>query len=462
MTEAAEYLYALPKFTKKNSLAHTRRLMELLGSPCADRTVIHVAGSNGKGSACNFLYRMLLAGGFSAAMFTSPHLTDIRERFQIDGRMAGEEEFLAAYARVMGAIRELTGSGEPLPTFFETIYAVGMVLFETAHAEYIVLETGLGGRLDATNSFRTPAFTVITQICLEHTEILGDTVGEIAAEKAGILKAGVPVVFAADDAQAAAVIAARAKELGCPAMAVSVCGDGRKSEETAVSLRAYDPGISEIFVRIDKTEADAVDFSVLSDDDKKTTWRVPGCARYQAENAALAVETMRGLRRISRTDVRADREDGGDESCRMTDGILQQGLLEAVWPGRMQEVLPEIWFEGAHNPAGISAFLESARELTAQDPYPPLLLFSMVREKDIAESVRLLRNGMDWDAVAAAEIPGDRGADAGRIAVLFAGSAEVFADCRDAFRAMRDRKREGQKLFCVGSLYLIGNLMEIL
>ncbi len=437
MQEAVDFLYDLPRFTKKNSLAHTRKLMGLLGDPCSDRKVIHVAGSNGKGSVCCFLYHMLLAGGAGAAMFTSPHLVDIRERFQINGALVGEEAFLAAYDRVAGAVRTLVEGGEPHPTFFEYVYAIAMLLFDEAQVDYIILETGLGGRLDATNTFPTPLLSVITPISLEHTAILGDTVEQIAAEKAGILKEGVPVVYAAGDAAAVDVIAARASALGCPA--------------------------TEVSFHIEKIERDAIDFSLSPAYDKKTVWQVSGHALYQAQNAALALETMRVLRRITAegTDETGRQDGEAKKTCRMDDETLQQGLLAAEWPGRMQEVLPGIYFDGAHNPAGIAAFVASARLIAAKDPEPPLLLFAMVGDKDLETTAELLLSGMAWDAVAVTTVPGARGTDAAQTAASFAG-ALVYEDCRDAFFTMQKRKREGQKLFCTGSLYLIGALLEAL
>lgn len=188
MKQAVEFLYGIPKFTKKHSLAHTQHFMELLGNPGNRCKVIHVAGSNGKGSVCCFLYHMLLSEGKTAGLFTSPHLIDVRERFQLNGALCGEDQFLSAYARVKKTAEELERKGLGYPTFFEFIFAMGMVIFEEAGVEYIVLETGLGGRLDATNSVAHPVLCIITSISLEHTEILGDTIAQIAGEKAGIIK----------------------------------------------------------------------------------------------------------------------------------------------------------------------------------------------------------------------------------------------------------------------------------
>lgn len=189
--KAVEYLLSIPKFTKKNSLEHTKELLHILGNPQENMKILHVAGSNGKGSVCMFLDHILRAGGKETGLFTSPHLEDIRERFVINGEMCTKEEFLGAYGEVSEAVEIIKKKNFPHPTFFEFIFAMGMVLFSRAGVEYAVLETGLGGRLDATNSIEHPLITVITSISLEHTEILGDTIEQIAGEKAGILKPGV-------------------------------------------------------------------------------------------------------------------------------------------------------------------------------------------------------------------------------------------------------------------------------
>ncbi|MCD8150393.1 MAG: bifunctional folylpolyglutamate synthase/dihydrofolate synthase [Clostridiales bacterium] len=450
MQEAVDFLYDLPKFTKKNSLDHTRKLLTLLGDPCFDRKIIHVAGSNGKGSVCCFLYHTLLCGGKSAAMFTSPHLVDIRERFQMNGKMVDASGFLEAFELVKTASDKMVKNNLNHPTFFEFIFAMGMVIFEKAQAEYIVLETGLGGRLDATNSFPGPVLTVITSISLEHTEILGDTLTQIAAEKAGILKPGVPLVFWEGEKEAAEVIRSRAAELGCPQYAIS----NKNIKNCEIKEEGIDFSFSTAY---DRTETGTVNTVLCGDkgdnqcrhEGKCHMWTVPGHACYQVENAALAIEAMCVL-------------DLADD-----DGI-QRGLTLSVWPGRMQEVLPEIYFDGAHNPSGIAAFIQAVRLLTAGDTEPPLLLFSMVKEKDLRAAVHLLMAGHRWASVAVTTVKGERGVPAEALRQLFAedGSlpdgcrAECFDDSGEAFRVMQSRKKIGQKLFCTGSLYFIGELMS--
>lgn len=430
MKEAVDFLYATPKFTTKNSLDHTRELMRLLGNPCLDRKIIHVAGSNGKGSVCSFLYSVLLKADHSVGLFTSPHLTDIRERFQVNGALVSKEDFLWAYDRVKNASAELVNQKKNHPTFFEFIFAMGMLLFEQAQVEYVILETGLGGRLDATNSFPCPVLSVITSISLEHTEILGDTIAQIAAEKAGIIKSGVPVVFDANNVEAEQVIRARAEEMG------SFC-----------------VGISPEMYQICEIKKNFIDFCLSTAYDKKTKWKIPFSAAYQAENAAVAVTALRVLNKVQKNVLEE-----------IPERALQEGIQSAVWPGRMQEVLPEVYFDGAHNVSGITVFVKTAAQLTGQDAYPPLLLFSMVKEKDYRTAIRLLSEAMTWGGIAVTKIPNERGIPAERMQDIFAEEAQlpvtVFEDHREALRMMRMQKKEGQKLFCTGSLYFIGTLME--
>ena len=432
MKQAVEFLYGIPKFTKKHSLAHTQHFMELLGNPGNRCKVIHVAGSNGKGSVCCFLYHMLLSEGKTVGLFTSPHLIDVRERFQLNGDLCSEEQFLSAYMRVKKTAKELEQKGLGYPTFFEFIFAMGMVLFAEASVEYVVLETGLGGRLDATNSFAHPVLSIITSISLEHTEILGDTIAQIAGEKAGIIKPGVPVVFDASEPDASEVIRAQAKEMQ------SLC--------TALEKKMF---------RILEFKNNFIDFSLSTAYDKETRWTIPGAAEYQAENAALAILAMRVLQQ------QYPKELSGEK----TEEQLHAGMKAAFWQGRMQEIAPEIYFDGAHNTSGIGMFTEAVNRLTANDKYCPLLLFSMVKEKDYSTSIDMLTADISWEEMAVTTIPNERGISFEKLEKLFEEDTERpvtgYADYREAFMAMKEKKKPGQKLFCTGSLYFIGALMEV-
>lgn len=425
MRDAVEFLLGIPRFTKKNGLDHTRMLLKELGHPAERTAILHVAGSNGKGSVTSFLYHMLLAGKRRVGMFTSPHLVDIRERVQMNGRLCSEEEFLAAFYSVREAAERLTAQGLSYPSFFEFLFGMAMVMFERANLEYAILETGIGGLLDDTNSIDHPVMTVITSISLEHTEYLGDTIEEIAAHKAGILKPGVPVVFDGSSPAAASVIAERARRLSCPYRDVT------KKNCTEVEFKN-----------------NFIAFSLCDAYDKKTRWEIPFAAEYQIVNAALAITAMRMLN-----------ESNGSSGCAVSEAAMHAGLLNTVWSGRMQEVLPGVYFDGAHNAAGITEFMRTVRRMTANDAGRPMLLFSMLREKDYHAAAEELVSGESWDRIAVTPTPNMRGIPLKTLETLFR-DARGYADYREAFAALLREKREGQKLFCTGSLYFIGALLE--
>lgn len=425
--EAVAYILAIPKFTKKNEPSHTRELMRYLGDPQNRFAYIHVAGSNGKGSVCAYFTRVLMEAGVRVGTFTSPHLSDIRERICIQGRLCFRQQFLESFEAVMQAVQKMQAEGLAHPTFFECLYACAMVLFAREQVECAVVETGLGGRLDATNVREAPTLTVITSISLEHTELLGDTVEQIAAEKAGIIKPGVPVVFDGNDTSAASVIRHRAEELGAPAL-----------EVTKNSIKNILKSIKKI------------DFSLDCGYDV-TNVAITAAAPYQVMNAALALAAIKTLCRQKLPFLRITPKD------------IAKGFERTRWPGRMEEIRPGIYLDGAHNIAGIQAFLEAVRGLVQGKA---ILVFSMVRDKDYVRVLEYLSRAGLWEEILFTEIPDNpRALKAELLLEEFwrqpeIGSVRAMAigDARKALeRALADRK-PGQKLFCAGSLYLIGAL----
>ena len=227
--EAVAYLKDMPRFTVKKNPADSRDLkwfLKKLGNPEKDLRIIHVAGTNGKGSVCAYMSSILREAGYRTAVFTSPHLVDMRERFAVNGEMISEEAFLQEFLAVWDALQETNSAntgdgqrGEEAPqefvlNFYEYLFCMALLCFAEEKPDYCIIETGLGGRLDATNYVDNKLLTVITRISLDHVQYLGDTTAKIAAEKAGILRPGVPVVYLDGDADASAVICRKASELG--------------------------------------------------------------------------------------------------------------------------------------------------------------------------------------------------------------------------------------------------------
>lgn len=432
--EAEAFLLEVPKFTRKNSLEETGLFLKALGSPEESCKIIHVAGTNGKGSVCAYLCSILKEAGCRTGMFTSPHLVEMRERFRVDGEVISKERFCQGLSFVMEhleEVRKAAGRPEYHPTFFELLFLMGMVIFREEKTEYLLMETGLGGRLDATNAVKHPVLTVITEIGMDHMEYLGDTIGQIAGEKAGILKAGVPVVFCDKRKEASEVIRKRAEILENRVVAVGKKDYvyrklTNKSIDFSMQCRYYD------YIRLSLT----------------TT------ALYQMENAAIAVRCAEELRSQS-TDSRI---------LSMTGEQIRKGLKETVWEGRMEEVLPHIFIDGAHNEDGIRAFAESVAADGCRGRR--ILVFSAVADKDYESMIGILRDRQLFDAVAVVGIHSERAAKPEKLKELFdscKGIAETmfFKDMKEALPELQKRKENNDYIYIAGSLYLAGEVKAL-
>lgn len=422
--EAVSYIESVPKFTSKNKPSNTVELMERLGRPERGMKIIHVAGTNGKGSVCAFLAAMLTAGKKKTGLFTSPHLVKINERFQIDGVPVSDEEFLAAYEKVWKAVQEMMADGFAHPAYFELLFAMGMLIFRERGVEYLVMETGLGGRLDATNTVEHPIAVVLTSISLDHTEYLGDTVRKIAAEKAGIIKPGVPVIFDDSDASATEEIRIRAKELGSPAIGLL-------------------PSMYHICAKTDNS----IDFVLNVGYYGNRIFRVPYPAAYQACNASLALLAMEVV----------------DPRHTISHELRAQALLGARWPGRMETVLLGVIVDGAHNADGVRQFARTLREV--DEDRRVVLLFSAVADKKYDRMIGTICRTERLSEVVVTQIEGPRIVQARELAEVFQKYTDVpihvEPDIRRAFQTAQDLRGNGL-LFCVGSLYLVGEIKGIL
>ena len=422
--EVVRYIEDIPKFTKKHTLLHTREFMRRLGNPCQGRKVLHVAGTNGKGSVCAYLNAMLLAGGKKTGLFTSPHLVCINERFRINGEDVSDEQFLDAFLKVEKAAKEYEAEGEGHPSYFETLFLMGMLIFKEAGVEYLVMETGLGGRLDATNVVEKPLACIITSISRDHTEYLGDTLEAIAGEKAGIIKAGVPVIYDASQPGPASVIAAKAKEMGSPAWPM-------------------EPSFYEM-----KTQSrEGITFTFAYPGGEKAELAIPYVAKYQMMNASLAFYTMHILQDVH--DIPKN--------------VLAEGLSKIKWPCRMEMAAPGVIIDGAHNEDGIAQFVSTAGYFAKENEIT--ILFTAVADKHYHEMIGEICEGIHPSHVVATQIDGSRVVPAEVLAEDFrkAGCTDVCAEPEigAAYEKALGKKGSGM-LFCVGSLYLAGELKAYL
>ncbi len=425
--EAVDYVFNVPKFTTKNTMADTKAFLDKLGNPDRNLPIIHVAGTNGKGSVCAYMRSVLEAAGKKVAVFTSPHLVDVRERFIIEGKMVGKEAFLQAFLTIYDDLdwEELEAGKGYHPTFFEYLFFMAMLLFKEAAPDYCILETGLGGRLDATNAVEHKLISVITRISLEHVEYLGDTIAQIAGEKSGIMMEQVPVVFADVEEEATRVFLEKAKNLS--------------SLPYPVSNKDY---------RFSNFNNKSIDFSYVSRYDYNVDICVNTIARYQMENCALALRAIEVL----------------DEKREITPDMLQAGVKTCFWAGRMEEVATDIFVDGAHNADGVRAFLETVREDGHRGKRT--LLFSVVADKDYSTMLKEIALSKLFEQIVLAHMGNYRATSLEEmkknLTEVFAGKIASYETVREAFEAVQACKKQEERVYIAGSLYLVGEIKEYL
>ncbi len=429
--DAVAYIEELPKFTKKHSLAHTKAFLKTLGSPEKKMKVIHVAGTNGKGSVCAYMQAILAAEGKKTGFFTSPHLVTINERIQIDRRPIEDEIFYEVFCQVQKAAEKMEEEGAGHPSYFEFLYGMGMTAFASAGVEYVILETGLGGRLDATNSVGHPELSILTSISLDHTDILGDTIEEIAAEKAGIIKEQVPVFYDGSNEKVAEVIRRTAKKMHAP------CRE--------ISNHAFE---------ILEVRRNHIAFSRRNAYDKDVIWKVPICGIYQVTNACLAITAAEYLL-----------DEKGEHAKNWKTAI------ESVkWEGRMEEVAPHLIVDGAHNPGAVEAFVQSVHCLDPQmeskrEEDFPVLIFSAVSDKKYEEMIAYICKNFRCKTYIVTEIDDKRKVLASELEATFHQYTEQRIICEENLKAaleQAEKIRGNSEIYCIGSLYLVGMVKKLL
>ncbi|MGC9948712.1 MAG: folylpolyglutamate synthase/dihydrofolate synthase family protein [Bryobacteraceae bacterium] len=343
--DSVRFLYALGNEVKTAKLGLERIgvLLEALGNPQMACRIVHVAGTNGKGSTCALIESGLRAAGYRTGLFTSPHLVEPTERIQVAGRGVGADRFAAAFDRVHACAETLLRQAriDLHPTYFESVTAMALLLFRECCVEYAVLEVGLGGRLDATNVVM-PELCVVTPVDFDHEAYLGKSLESIAGEKAGILKPGVGAVFARQRAEAERVLEARAAALGAGVTLSS------SVEVSDVTLHAR-----------------GSDFVW---DGLPVSCPLPG--EHQVENARTAIAALGQLG--------------------IPPEAIRRGIAQATWPGRLERVAanPEIVLDGAHNPASARALAEYLDRF--YEPRRVWLIYGAMRDKAVEEMTAIL------------------------------------------------------------------------
>jgi dihydrofolate synthase/folylpolyglutamate synthase len=413
--ESVRYLYGLGNELRpgaKFGLERMRALLGALGNPECGQQFVHVAGTNGKGSTCAMIASVLRCAGMRTGLYTSPHLIEPTERIEIDGEPISAEDFARVFEVVHRAAEELLREGDidAHPSYFETVTAMGLLRFRDK-AQISVIEVGLGGRLDATNVI-TPLVSVITPISYDHEAYLGNTLEAIAGEKAGIIKAGVPVVMATQESVASCVIEERARELASPAIRVDMS-------------------------RVEVMEACA-DGSRFRLDENEYECALPG--RHQVVNAVTAILACRALGLHS-------------EKIRL-------GLKRVVWPGRLEYVSrkPDFVLDGAHNPAGAAALAAYIREFCAGRTV--WLVYGAMRDKAIEEVTEQLFPLAEKLIVTAPDFPRALRPEA----ILEAAPHPNAVIAENVTRAIEMARKAPRDcvVFFTGSLYLVGEARRLL
>ncbi|MBS4785447.1 MAG: bifunctional folylpolyglutamate synthase/dihydrofolate synthase [Clostridiales bacterium] len=418
--EAVAYIHSVRGRGKKMGLTKITELMHRLGDPQDRLKYVQVVGTNGKGSTTAMIAHVLTAAGYRTGMFISPFILDFRERMQVDGEMIPPEELAACVAEVKAEADRMEAEGR-LPTEFELVCAAAFVWFARRQCEVVVLEAGIGGRLDSTNIVRDRLAAVICSIGLDHVEQLGDTPAKIAAEKCGILREGVPCIcYPRQDLDALAVIMEQAAERQCPL----VLGNPNSVEVRRMGLDGTDLCYRGLEIHL------------------------PLVGRYQVMNCVTAVETLLTLR---------------SRGMNIPDRAIREGIAGVFFPARMEVAArePLVLIDGAHNESGAAALGASLEGIAAGELY---ILIGMLADKDVRRSVEqtlplarrvyAVQPRQNPRAMPSAELAG--------LAREFCPEVEDWGDrLEEAFAAAYSALSPGDTLLVCGSLYLAADLRHV-
>ncbi|MBQ8255229.1 MAG: bifunctional folylpolyglutamate synthase/dihydrofolate synthase [Clostridia bacterium] len=407
--EALSFIHSTEWQGSRPGLNRITELMSKLGNPEKTLNFVHVAGTNGKGSFCAMLDSVLRKAGYKTGLFTSPFIEFFEERIRYDGKMISKDDLAETVSEVKDACLSMT---DP-PTEFEVLTAIGFVYFKKKNADIVILECGMGGRLDSTNVIPSPVLSVITGIALDHVAFLGDTVEKIAYEKAGIIKPSRPVLYGGKDKAARDVIKAAALERGCPYYEKdnSALSCGR------ISLKGSRFGYKKY---------------------RDLTLSLIGT--YQPENAANVVEAVEILRR---------------EGYKISDKNLREGLKETEWKGRFERLrdYPPVFFDGGHNEEGVTAAVRTVKECFGKKKIN--LISGVLKDKDYEVIASKIAEISDTVYTVTPDSP--RALNAKDYADVFkrngknAVANESFAEAVN--KAYSKSLKSGTPILCVGSLY---------
>ena len=412
INETLSYIHSVSWMGSRPGLSRTRELLRLMGDPQNKLRFVHVAGTNGKGSTCSMTASILQAAGYRVGLYTSPYILRFNERMKVDGVDISDEEL----SEITEYVKPFAESMAEHPTEFELVTAIGFEFFCRRRCDVVVLEVGLGGELDSTNVIEPPLLSVITEIDFDHTGVLGNTIAEIASAKAGIIKAGSPVVSADNLPESAAVIDKTCRERGC----VHITPPYSAIEGQAF----YENGIC---FRLEGRE-----------------YRVPLFGKYQYRNATMAITVARAL---------------NDRGLTVSEDNIRDGLAQVRWGGRFERLAskPLFIYDGGHNPQGVTAAVNSYQAL-----YPDTratILIGVMADKDYAHEIDTILPIAESFVTVRPDNP--RALPAEKLAekIVAQGGKAVFAPTVEEGVRMAVETANGKRpVLALGSLYMYSEL----
>lgn len=424
--EAMEYIRSVGMFGSNYGLDRTYRLLELLGNPQDKLKLIHIAGTNGKGSTTAMISKILRGMGYKVGMYTSPYLEEFEERIQINGINIPKDRLVEELQQVRTAVSRVIEEGYEHPTEFEIITVLMFLYFCNENVDYAVIEVGLGGRLDSTNVI-TPKVSVIASISLDHTNLLGNTLGEIAGEKAGIIKEGVPVVLYPQKKEAEEVILKTAESKKCKVYSINKNdGNLKNIDYDNITQKVEVKGLNEVY---------SIDLPLLG--------------AHQILNLCVAINTIEVLCK--------------EEGIRCEKKVIEESLKDVKWIGRLETLnkKPLIVIDGAHNIDGIKALTQNVKKYFKYDKM--YLLLGILADKQVREMIEEITPMAE--KVFALAPHNDRAESSENLKneiKTINPNVEAFDDYETAIQQAINEAQEEDLILVSGSLYMIGDMRKII
>lgn len=420
--EALSYIHGTYKFGSKLGLENINYLLELLGNPHMDLNFIHVAGTNGKGSTSTFINSIMIEEGYKVGLFTSPYLEEFTERIRINVKNMPKDDLAEVTELVKAKVEIMLSNGRQHPTEFEIVTAIAMLYYKMQNVDYVVLEVGLGGRLDSTNVIENTLVSVITPIALDHTEYLGDTLDKIAYEKGGIIKKNSCVVAHPQEEEAMMVIKNISAE-----------------KESTLTFAPVET------IKIKKYDEFGITFDVNIEGVEYNDYEIELLGRHQVNNATVALTTIMALKKYHKIDV--------------SERSIRNGLKKAKWPGRL-EVLkrnPTLLIDGAHNIHGARALKRSIEEIFNYDRL--IAVIGVLGDKDVDGILEEIIPLCDKVIITKPNNPRAISLDKLKEKIEALGKEVLtHADISDAVDKSLEVSEKGDLVLYCGSLYMIGDV----